>query len=240
MQGELNSPSIIIEFHNVNDHFLEYIKVTLYEEGKPDAVYGVRYIRNPENTSKLPNIIAQDILNMDPLPAIIGIDLPGYLVQDHRISRELIYSVARLTGHPVLYIPKLTAIKSFKNILMPVTGTQVCEFEFQKFSPLLKFFNSNIYLLRVNITQEECIADNENTGFKKQKKYFLNNTLLVKSVCINHQNEAETILAYASIIQADLIFNSLNISRFPTKKHNTLTWQFLIQHSKFPLFNYIK
>jgi len=219
---------------------LEYIKVTLYEGGKPDTVHGVRYIRNPDNTFKLPNIIAQDILNMDPVPGIIGIDLPGYLLQDHRISRELIYTVARLTGYPVLYIPKRTAFKPFRNILMPVTGTQVGENEFQKFSPLLKCFNSNIYLLRVNLTQEAYITGNENAGFKKQKKYLLDNTLQVKSVCINHQNEAETILAYASIIQADLIFNSLNIGKLPVNEHSNNTWKFLIQHSKFPLFNYIK
>jgi hypothetical protein len=218
---------------------LEFVKITCYGGDNLRKIQDVSYIRNPENTLDLSNKLAHWILNKNPDSGIIGIDLPVFPFGNHHINLDLIQTVIRITGYPVLYIPESTIIQSLKNILFPLPSIPVHEIEFQKFFPLLKCFNSNVYLLNVKIPRNEYINNFENEWCEEQVQLLKKNKIQVKAICINHKNEAETILAYASIIRADLIFNSVNISGSSIQSQNNNTWQFLIQQSKIPLFNYL-
>ena len=218
---------------------MEFIKVTSYTGEQLRRVYNVTYIKEPENTYDLSDRIAQWILNDNPNSGIIGIDLPETLFSKYHVNLDLIHTIIRITGYPVLYIPECTVFRPLKNILFPLSGIFTEANEFQKFFPLMKSFNSNVYLLNVPMSGKENTSRIRDEWIKEQVQLLSENNIVVKSICIDHKNVAETILAYASIIQADLIFNSLNISDMSLQTQNNKTWQMLIRQSKVPLFNYL-
>ena len=98
---------------------------------------------------------------------IINSDVSGELdkLNGHITNATLIYNMINLTGHPVLFIPRCSKLKPWQNILQPVNHFIDTTIEFEKMLPLIKMFNSKIYLLGITKDLEEDFVNEYNKGF---------------------------------------------------------------------------
>jgi hypothetical protein len=153
-------------------------------------------------------------------------------------NAELIYDIINLTGHPVLYMPKWSKLKPWQNVLHPVNHFTYTVIEFDQMLPLIKMFDSKIHLLGImNILNREVTKEYYNALYAVNN-YYVKHRINVRSKLINHNVESDTIFAYASIIQADLIYNALTPNKLSGRGQIYSTWEKMIDRSEIPLYNY--
>jgi hypothetical protein len=159
-------------------------------------------------------------------------------LNEHIINAALIYDIINLTGHPVLFMPKWSRLKQLQNILHPFNHFTDTIIEFEQMLPLIKLFNSKIHLLGImNISSREVTREYYNALYAVNN-YYEKNRINVRSKFINHNVESDTILAYASIIQADLIYNPIMRNKSSQIGQINSTWEQMIVRSDIPLYNY--
>ena len=152
---------------------------------------------------------------------------------------ELIYDIINLTGHPVLYMPKLSKSKPWQNVLHPVNHfTDTAMIEFKQMLPLIKMFDSKIHLLGINNDPNKEVIKEYYSTIKTINNFYIKNRIKVNSKLIDHDDESDTIFAYASIIQADLIYNPFTLNKSSGGGQINSTWDKMIDRSEIPLYNY--
>jgi hypothetical protein len=150
----------------------------------------------------------------------------------------LIYDIIDLTGYPVLFMPKWSRLKQLQNILHPFNHFTDTIIEFEQILPLIKLFNSTIHLLGImNFSNREVTREYYNALYAVNN-YYEKKRINVRSKFINHNLESDTILAYASIIQADLIYNPHMRNKSSQIGQINSTWEQMIDRSDIPLYNY--
>jgi hypothetical protein len=159
-------------------------------------------------------------------------------VNEHISNAAFIYDIINLTGHPVLFIPKWSKLKPLQNILHPVTHLTDTIMDFEQILPLLKICNSKIHLLGINKDPEKEFVKEYCSVPHSINTFYIKHRIKVKSKLINHKDEFDTILAYASIIQADLIFNPLMWNKSDQAGWINSIWEKMIDRSEIPLYNY--
>ena len=158
--------------------------------------------------------------------------------KEHHHEVKMIYEVLKLTGCPVVSITKWPVNRIFRNILQPVDPSINLIERYEQILPIIKVFNANIHLLLVNNTSSLEVSETCQELLDLSSEYFLQFDINVKSKIINHLNKSDTILAYASIIGADLIGNGTGHSDLSEPDLTDITWNNLICRSDIPLFNY--
>ena len=151
---------------------------------------------------------------------------------------KMIFKILKLTGCPVLSITKWPVSTIFRNILQPIDLSINPVERYEQILPIIKVFNPSIHLLMVNNTPDHEVNESCRELLDISSEYFLRFNIHVKSKIINHLNKLNTILAYASIIGADLIGNGTGLEDFGGADPVDLTWNHLIYRSDIPLFNY--
>ena len=152
---------------------------------------------------------------------------------------KMILELIKLTHCPVMSLSTRPLNRVFKNILQPVElDIDIIEWHTQILH-FAKAFNSNIHLLLVCNSIDHDILKQEKEIMQLSKEYFLSYDLKVHSKIIHHFNRSDTILAYASIIGADLIGNVTREHNLTEPGLTDLTWNKLLYRSEIPLYNYL-
>jgi len=158
--------------------------------------------------------------------------------KEQHFEGKMIYEVLKLTGCPVVSITKWPVRRIFRNILQPVDPCINLIERYEQILPIVKVFNANIHLLLVNNASGHELNKTCQELLELSKEYFFQFNIHVKSKIINHLNKPDTILAYASIIGADLISNGTGHCDLSGSDLSDKTWDSLIYRSDIPLFNY--
>jgi hypothetical protein len=192
-----------------------------------------------ESDDLLVKISEKEILGKHDL---ILINFDNSVIKDFRYESfskaKMIYKVMNLTGCPVLSWSKRPYTKSFKNILQPFDQSVNILKSYEHILPIIKLFKSKVHLLIINNiscndANNICVEVLNDTREK-----FIKNGIKVKTRIINHSNESDTILAYASVIGADLIGNAIPFHDWSGSHISDSTWLNLINQSDIPLYNF--
>lgn len=152
---------------------------------------------------------------------------------------KMILELIKRTNCPVMSLTTRPVNHMFRNILQPVElNIDVIEWH-TKILHFAKAFHSNIHLLLVCNSLDEDIFKHGKEVMQLSKEYFQSYDLKVNARIIQHFNISDTILAYASIIEADLIGNVTRGHHVKGKEQSGLTWKDLLCRSEIPLYNYI-
>jgi hypothetical protein len=152
---------------------------------------------------------------------------------------KMILELIKLTNCPVMSLTTKPLNSVFKNILQPVKlNINIIEWHAQILD-FAKAFHSNIHLLLVCNSIDHETFQKGREIIQLSKEYFLSYNLKVYSRIIHHLNISDTILAYASIIGADLIGNVTRENYVMEQGQTDLTWNDLLYRSEIPLYNYI-
>lgn len=152
---------------------------------------------------------------------------------------KMIYDLIKLTNCPVMSLTTRPVTRVFKNILQPVElNINIIERHAQVLH-FAKAFHSNIHLLMVCNSIDHEIYEQGMEIMQLSKEYFLRYNVNTNFRIIQHFNRPDTILAYASIIGADLIGNATGQHDVHGEVEADLTWNDLLSRSDIPLYNYI-
>jgi len=201
-----------------------------------DITHIFKYEKQEYLASSIANGIDQDKYDL----IIISSDVCDEFekLNDNITNSTLIYDIINLTGHPVLFMPKWSRLKPWHNILHPINHFTDTLKEYEHILPLIKIFNSKIHLLGINnLSNREATREYYNALYTINC-YYARNSIHVKSKIINHNDVSDTILAYASIIKADLIYNPLTRNTSKRTGYINSTWGKMIDRSEIPLYNY--
>jgi hypothetical protein len=158
---------------------------------------------------------------------------------------EELFSQARLicelinkTGCPVLSWSKKHELMPFKNILQHVDPSSTLFKGYERIMPLLKTFNSCVHLLMINNPAEGEIDKINKEILCESRAFFVKYNIKTKVRTIEHRNELETILAYGSVIEADLIGNKMDLFEPSNTDISESKWLNILYRSDVAVYNY--
>lgn len=173
------------------------------------------------------------VIQLNRLSSMEGNDPNKYLP-----DAKMVYQVLRLTYCPILTFPKWPGPSSIRTILQPIDFEQNIIGGVEQVLTMAKIFNANIHILLVNNQPGRKVYKACTELLDVVMDLFNEYAIRVKPKIINHCNKTDTILAYASIIEADMISNGIGHFKEFGKSFFQSTWSNLINRSEIPLYNY--
>ena len=212
---------------------VELINRIFDNDNWPIQVRDITSILKDNNQDKIANKIVERMGNIEYDLILVNFDInsDNATYKQQFSNEELIRDIICLTGCSVICIPKWRKSVPIKRILWPIHLSSNIMKDFKQVLPIAKLFNSIIHLLILNGMQDVLPIE--------LSKVFMDNKIPVIPKCIDHNNIPDTILAYASIVRADLICNAILRDRYSKPDFLNNTWKDMINRSEVPLFNYL-